>query len=211
MTVNRKHRNPGSEAPTQAPRPRRNRTGRLLLLLAGLLACVAPAEAGLKIYYLRHAEGGHNVVKEWSKVPKSQWPAYVGNGNIFTPLGEKQAAAATAKLQKYHFDAILVSSMWRTRNTVLPYLKTTGAKGEIWPELHEFTGGTLILATNLPATSGPILDAGPPIELPTAEAPYFRLRQDAPTTSNSPPSSPAPKKPSNRKPPSRSSSGAPRS
>ncbi|HVO78417.1 MAG TPA: histidine phosphatase family protein, partial [Candidatus Bathyarchaeia archaeon] len=108
------------------------------------IACFAFAfrsDAGLKVYYLRHAEGGHNVVKEWANVPKEQRPDYVGNANVFTPKGKEQVVAATEKLQKYHFDFIAVSSMWRTRNTVLPYLKAIGTKGEIWPELHEFGGG----------------------------------------------------------------------
>ncbi len=158
---------------------RRGRGARVLLAAALLLSYVSPSEAGLKIYYLRHAEGGHNVVKEWAKVPKAQRPAYVGNGNVFTPKGETQVAAATEKLQKYQFDFIGVSSMWRTRNTILPYLKVTGAKGEIWPELREFGGGLSILSTNLPAPAGPILNAGAPVELPPEEAPYFSLRKDA--------------------------------
>jgi broad specificity phosphatase PhoE len=152
---------------------------RALFAVACLLSFATQCEAGLKIYYIRHAEGGHNVVKEWAKVPKAQRPAYVGNGNVFTPKGETQAVAAVEKLQKYHFDFIGVSSMWRTRNTILPYLKTTGAKGEIWPELHEFTGGSRVLATNLPPPAGEILNAGARVELPAGEAPYFRLREDA--------------------------------
>src|SRR5512133_62774 len=120
---------------------RRNSRGvRLLFALLFLGLFVGRSEAGLKIYYIRHAEGGHNVVKEWQNVPKAQWPDYVGNGNVFTPKGKTQVVTATEKLQKYRFDFIGVSSMWRTRNTVLPYLKAAGVKGEIWPELHEFAG-----------------------------------------------------------------------
>jgi broad specificity phosphatase PhoE len=151
----------------------------LALALIAIFASAASSEAALKIYYLRHAEGGHNVVKEWAKVPKEQRPDYVGNGNVFTPKGKTQVAAATEKLEKYHFDFIGVSSMWRTRNTILPYLKAVSAKGEIWPELHEFDGGAKILATNLPAPAKPILGAGPRVELPLEEAPYFTFRPDA--------------------------------
>lgn len=152
---------------------------RVLFAIACLLAYVGSSEAGLKIYYLRHAEGGHNVVKEWAKVPKAERPSYVGNANVFTPKGKDQVVAATEKLQKYHFDFIAVSSMWRTRHTILPYLKAADATGEIWPELHEFGGGSRILATNLPLPSGPVLNTGPRIELPPDEAPYFRLREEA--------------------------------
>jgi broad specificity phosphatase PhoE len=149
------------------------------LAVLGFLAFAARSDAGLKIYYLRHAEGGHNVVKQWAKVPKKQRPDYVGNPNVFTPKGKEQVAAATLKLQKYHFDFIGVSSMWRTRNTVLPYLKAVDVKGEIWPELHEFSGGSKILATDLPAVTKPVLGAGERIELPADEAPYFTFRADA--------------------------------
>jgi broad specificity phosphatase PhoE len=90
-----------------------------------------------------------------------------------------QVVAATEKLQQYHFDFIAVSSMWRTRHTILPYLKTTGAKGEIWPELHEVDGGSMVLSTNLPSPSGEILNAGPRVELSSEEAPYFTFREGA--------------------------------
>jgi broad specificity phosphatase PhoE len=154
------------------------RVARVLVAATFLLSFVSQSEAGLKIYYIRHAEGGHNVVKEWAKVAKAERPAYVGNANVFTPKGETQVVAATEKLQKYHFDFIGVSSMWRTRHTILPYLKAAGAKGEIWPELHEFGGGSRILSTNLPVPAGEILNAGSRVELPPDEAPYFRLRED---------------------------------
>src|SRR5689334_55169 len=92
-----------------------------LILLCFL--CVAPAQAGLKIYYLRHAEYGGNVVAEWKDKPKDQWPAYVGRGDMFTPKGKEQVQALTQKLLKnYHFDFIAVSPAWRTRNTIAPYL-----------------------------------------------------------------------------------------
>ena len=179
MIWNRKHVSSRRAFATITGAFRMDRCARVLFALACLLSYVSPSEAGLKIYYIRHAEGGHNVVKEWAKVPKAQWPAYVGDGDVFTPKGETQVVAATKKLQKYHFDFIGVSPMWRTRNTILPYLKTTGAKGEIWPELHEFGGGLSILSTNLPPPAGQILNAGSPVELPPDEAPYFSLRKDA--------------------------------
>jgi hypothetical protein len=73
---------------------------RLLLVSLCLVLAAGRCEAALRIYYLRHAEGGHNVVKEWATVPKDQRPGYVGDPNVFTPKGEKQVAAATQKLQK---------------------------------------------------------------------------------------------------------------
>jgi broad specificity phosphatase PhoE len=186
ISTNKHFRSCGAAAVTTGSF-RMHRCGRVLLAVACLLSFVSRSEAGLKIYYIRHAEGGHNVVKEWAKVPKAQRPAYVGNGNVFTPKGEIQAVAAVEKLRKYHFDFIGVSSMWRTRNTILPYLKAAGAKGEIWPELHEFGGGSKILATNLPPPAGQVLNAGTRVELPPAEAPYFSLREDAQNNFKLPP------------------------
>lgn len=139
-------------------------------------------EAGLKVYYIRHAESGRNVMKQWKKVPKDEWPAYVGDGDAFSPLGEEQQAAVAEKIQKLHpFDFIGVSPMWRARNTVLPYLKETGVKGEIWPELHEFGAGSVMLFPDAPPLSKKILGEGEPIEIPADEAPYFLLREDGKT------------------------------
>jgi broad specificity phosphatase PhoE len=152
---------------------------RVLFAVACLFLFVTPSEAGLKIYYLRHGEAGHNVVKEWAKTPKEERPVYVGNPNVFTPKGETQVAAVAGKLQKYHFDFIAVSSMWHTRHTILPYLKATDTKAEIWPELHEINGGSGILSAKLPPPSSPILNAGTPVKLPPDEAPYFSLRAGA--------------------------------
>lgn len=137
-------------------------------------------KTGLKIYYIRHAEGGHNVKQDWEyrKVPKDQWPAYVGNPNIFTPKGLVQQAAVAGRLKKYHFDFIAASPAWRCRNTILPYMKETGAKGEIWPELHELRASALILSDDLPVPTEQILGAGDAVELPADEAPYFSVRED---------------------------------
>ena len=83
----------------------------VLLLWLGLFEV---AQAGLKVYFIRHAEAGHNVVKEWKEKPKADWPAYVGNPDMFTPQGETQVVKATEKLKQYHFDFIAVSPYWRT-------------------------------------------------------------------------------------------------
>lgn len=145
------------------------------------LALASSSQAGLKVYYLRHAEGGHNVKKDYENVPRDQWPSYVGNPNVFTPLGLKQVEAITDTLQRYHFDFIAVSPIWRARNTVLPYLKATGQKGEIWPELAEMSQvATEMLAEGkmLPAPR-PNVFQGKRIELPADEQPYFLLRPGA--------------------------------
>lgn len=145
-----------------------------------LLGCCT-TKAGLKIYYIRHAEGGHNVKKAWEAkgVPQSEWPSYVGNPDVFTPKGEQEVIAATEKLQTYQFDFIASSPIWRARNTILPYLELTGNTAEVWPELREGPGMLTILSKDIPDLQQEILNLGTPIILPEEEQPFFMLRKDA--------------------------------
>ncbi|MDX2431246.1 MAG: histidine phosphatase family protein, partial [Bacteroides sp.] len=99
------------------------RLRRACVLLVIVLLGATDSNAGLKIYYIRHAEAGHNVAVEWAIVPRDQWPDFVGDPNMFTPKGEKQRMSAIRKLKRYDFDFIAVSPMWRCWNTVLPFLK----------------------------------------------------------------------------------------
>lgn len=107
----------------------------LILMAVGCEAGGKPG--GLKVYYLRHAQSGHNVLKYWEDIPKDRRPAYVGNSDTFSDLGWAQAGLVPDKLKGFHFDHIAVSPKWRTRNTILPYLKKESRTGEIWPELTE--------------------------------------------------------------------------
>ena len=154
---------------------------RFLLGLCVALLATGTCEAGLKVYFLRHAEAGHNVKKLWKDKPREQWPAYVGNPNLFTPTGEQQVAAAVPKLKQYTFDFIAVSPAWRARHTVLPYLKDQKRKGEIWPELAEFEelGFPFIASTGLPPPHDSIF-TGEKISLPGEEAACFDIRADGP-------------------------------
>lgn len=139
------------------------------------------ANETLRIYYLRHAEGGHNVVKRWENKPKEQWPPYVGNHNMFTPKGEKQVKAITDKLHGIKFDFIAVSPAWRTRNTILPYLKKCNMKAEIWPELIETVVAPVEWTTDKesvpPAPSAELFN-GKSIVLPEDEREFFVFRKD---------------------------------
>jgi Fructose-2,6-bisphosphatase len=143
---------------------------------------VVPCQAGLKVYYIRHAQQGGNVTKEWAEIPKSRWPDYVGKSYRFTPLGEAQAAHVPTKLAPYHFDFIAVSPTWRTRQTILAYLKAQNRRAEIWPELIEFGrmdgDGHRIGAPDLPPPSDDLLTGGKPIKLSADEEPWFILRPD---------------------------------
>lgn len=153
----------------------------LFLLLVLLFAFSSQADAGLKIYYIRHAQAGHNVKKAWKEKGglKSEWPAYVGNPNMFTPKGERQVITATEKLKAYQFDFMASSPIWRARNTILPYLKLTQRKAEVWPELREGPGMVTILSKDIPDLQDEILNQGKPILLPEKEQTFFMLRNDA--------------------------------
>jgi broad specificity phosphatase PhoE len=154
---------------------------RAVLLIAIVLFCVSESNAQLKIYYIRHAEGGHNVKKNWetySEIPVNQWPAYVGDPNVFTPMGQGQLVRVSGKLKRYSFDFIASSPIWRTRNTILPYMKEVGATGEVWPELCEYYQSSLIVSPDLPTPTVKILGQGAPVDLPSEETPYFSLRED---------------------------------
>lgn len=153
----------------------------IILAIALCSAFSSVANAGLKIYYIRHAEGGHNVKKAWQEkgVPEAEWPAYVGDPDVFTPTGLKEVEKGTEKLQKYKFDLVASSPLWRARNTVLPYLKVNNQKAEIWPELREARGMTTILNDNLPEVKDEILNKANPIKIPENEQETFSVRPGA--------------------------------
>jgi broad specificity phosphatase PhoE len=160
--------------------------GRARIVIHGLavllsLAVVSQALAGLKVYYLRHAESGANAEHRWKSTPKDQWPPYVGNADAFSPAGEAQLPGVMEKLGRHSFDFIAVSPLWRTRHTVLPYLRATGQTAEIWPELAEFhaRGKDDIIPPALPPPSGNLFDGGAAIELPADEKPFLRQREGA--------------------------------
>ena len=136
-----------------------------------------PSYAGaIQVYYVRHAEAGHNVASELGRagVPTNQWPAYAHSENAFSPKGEAQARSLAEAWQGQRFDLIAVSPKWRTRHTILPYLQASGQQAEIWPELGEtplfdLTVGGVAVA---PATN---LATGSTIRLAPEEQPVFLL------------------------------------
>lgn len=155
------------------------RISRFLFVLVAL-ACGWPAAAEITVYYVRHAEGGHNVKRKYVEqgIPQGEWPAYVGNPNVFTPEGTLQAQALATNLEPFRFDFIAVSPMWRTRNTILPYLKATGRTAEIWPELVETPNFPAGAAFPPAAATATLLESGIPIQLSDEEKPFFRFRED---------------------------------
>ena len=154
----------------------------MLVWVAAVLLCGASARAGATVYYLRHAEGGHNVKADYVKkgIPKSEWPPYVGDQNQFTPKGTVQAAALATNLLPFHFDLIAVSPLWRTRNTILPYLRATGQKAEIWPELVETAFVGELSADALARADRGFLTGKEAIALTEEEKAIFRFRAGGP-------------------------------
>lgn len=141
----------------------------------------ADACAGLKIYYLRHAQSGANVAHEWRMIPDSLRPSYVGNEDAFSPLGEAQVKTVPAKLEPYQFDFIAVSPKWRARQTILGYLKQSRRQAEIWPELEEFSMdmqmANQLISKDTFRPERPDLFAGEQIKITDEEKPFLKLRE----------------------------------
>lgn len=152
-------------------------TAKLLVLSSFLLTPMA-AQAGMKIVYIRHAEAGHNVKKDWANVPKAEWPSYVGNHLELTPKGLIQQSQVAEKLSHFKIDFIASSTAWRCKQTILPYMKKFGLKGEVWPELHELRADKSIIANDLPVYREKVLGMGKPVTLSTDEMNYFSLLDD---------------------------------
>jgi len=98
---------------------------------------------GLDIYFVRHAQTVANATGEYT----------LENQKKFTEKGYRQIQALTEILTKMSFDHILVSPKYRTKNTILPYLKKNNLVGQIWPELAECCwqeDGHIAIDTDIP-------------------------------------------------------------
>lgn len=148
-----------------------------MILLAVFAACLCAIAdepgAGLDIYLVRHAETMGNVTGDYTEE----------NQRTFSPKGLEQVAGIAEKLTPYHFDHIIVSPTYRTRQTILPYLRANGLTAEIWPEIEECCCD--VRGNAPPAETIP---TGEPIIIEEDEALYFRVRDEdsrmrfAPTT-----------------------------
>lgn len=132
--------------------------GALLFAMPG-----AQAEGTTKIFLIRHAETMGNSTGDYTPVTESQ----------FSPHGWEQVAAVPEVLAPYTFDYIAVSPTWRTRQTILPYLKAHKRKAIFWPEIEE--GGCGLGGFVTPASSLPV---GDPITMTDGEKVWFELRDD---------------------------------
>jgi broad specificity phosphatase PhoE len=134
----------------------------LWVITAALVLPSIPSRA-FDLYVLRHAETMGNVTGDYSEE----------NQRAFSPQGLEQIARITDKLAPYRFDRVFVSPTYRTRQTILPYLKTHGCKAEIWPELEECCCDSRGLVS-----AAAVVPLGDPIELDETEKAYFVVRAD---------------------------------
>jgi|GEM_PF-2039906 len=95
-----------------------------------LLTCATAAGADVsesRLYFVRHGQTFSNVGSK----------PITGDAHALNELGQQQAEQVVPQLKPYTFDRIAVSTMDRAIATLLPYLRSTGKKAEVWPELAE--------------------------------------------------------------------------
>ena len=117
----------------------------------------------MKIYFVRHAQSVGNAGGEYDR----------SNASKLTDLGLQQAELLAERLMSYQFDDIIVSPLERTVRTILPYLKKTDRKAEVWPELVEARG-----RKDVEMEVPEVMRMGAPIGLPEEALPYLRIRDD---------------------------------
>ncbi|MCJ8328384.1 MAG: histidine phosphatase family protein [Lentisphaeria bacterium] len=81
----------------------------------------------MNLLIVRHAESKGNATGNYSALDQDS----------LSDLGQTQAPALAASLQKMEFDKIIVSPLQRTLETLSPYLELTNQHAEIWPEIAE--------------------------------------------------------------------------
>ncbi len=152
------------------------RLSAVLVVVLSVWGFVSSYAGAIQVYYVRHAQAGHNVASELRQagVPTNEWPAYANNENAFSPKGEEQARSLAEAWQGQRFDLIAVSPKWRTRHTILPYLQASGQQAEIWPELGE-TPLFDLTVDGVPVAPATDLAAGSSIHLAPEEQPMFLL------------------------------------
>ncbi len=98
-----------------------------LSLSLSAIGGIPSLHAATDIYVVRHAETMGNMTHHHSRE----------NDRTLSPEGNRQVAQLTRKLDRFRFDAIIVSPKYRALKTILPYLKKHRMTAEIWPELAE--------------------------------------------------------------------------
>lgn len=117
----------------------------------------------MKLCFVRHAESAGNASGQYNE-------SFSGD---LTEKGRQQALELVARLLPCRFDAVAVSPLERTVNTVLPYLERSGLRAEAWPELVEMRG-----RKDVDAEPPAEVRYGAPVEIPAAARGLVGLRPD---------------------------------
>ena len=81
----------------------------------------------MKLILVRHGESRGNASGDYS----------IELSDSLSPAGTEQAETLAGRLAGYPIDHVIVSPLTRALQTAAPYLRTSGKKGEVWPELSE--------------------------------------------------------------------------
>ncbi len=129
----------------------------MLALLASV--ALAPAEQ-TSLLIVRHGETLANATGRYNSKTI----------NTFSEKGNAQVARLTKELGNQRFNAIIVSPSERALRTVAPFLKATGQKATVWPELYECCTGR-----NKRMDGNGKIRMGAAFALPKDIAPLFRI------------------------------------
>ncbi len=129
----------------------------MLALLASVV--LAPAEQ-TSLVIVRHGETLANASGRYNSKTI----------NTFSDKGKAQVAQLTRQLGNRRFDAIIVSPSERALRTVAPFLKATGQKATVWPELYECCTGR-----NKRMDGNGKIRYGAKFAIPSDIAPLFRI------------------------------------
>jgi len=81
----------------------------------------------MKLIIVRHAQSQGNATGDYSSL----------TADSLSPRGEEQARALAERLTVLEIDRVVVSPRLRALQTIAPYLRAAGRRGEIWPETAE--------------------------------------------------------------------------
>ncbi|MBI9071342.1 MAG: histidine phosphatase family protein [Melioribacteraceae bacterium] len=98
----------------------------IILVFAGCKKVEEP-KGGLEVFFIRHAETIANLTGEHNEK----------NLKLFSVDGLDQILKLKKSLKDYKFDNIIVSPLWRTQKTILPFLSANSLHAEVWPEFTE--------------------------------------------------------------------------
>lgn len=131
----------------------------MLSTVVALIALQAPAKP-TTLLFVRHGETVANATGVYNSRTL----------NVLSDRGQEQVRKLTQQLQGMKFDTIIVSPSPRALKSIAPYLKATGRRAEVWPELYECCDGN---TRKRPGYSGPKLTFTTKFEVPADIREHF--------------------------------------